>query len=220
MTFSIVARCTETGMLGGAVCSSSPAVASRCLSVRSQVGAALTQNFTDPTLGAKCTDLLAMGASAQQAMDIVVAGAEQAAYRQLALISLAGAPAAYTGTRCMDATAEAVGADCVAVGNLLASPQIAQRMVDAFAASRGHLATRLLDAMQAGLAAGGEREAVHSAGIVVSHDLAWPIVNLRIDWTPGDPISELQQLWQRWQLVMPTYMARALTPQHAPAEDH
>lgn len=219
MTFSLVARCRQTGMLGGAVSSSSPAVGSRCLFTTAGVGAALTQNFTDPLLGQQALALLAHGATAAQALDIVVANAEQADWRQLALIAPHGAPACFTGAQCLERKAMTLGSDCVAVGNLLADTRVTQAMVASFEASSGHLAARLVAAMQAGLAAGGETEAVHSAGLMVSHQQPWPIVNLRIDWTDGDPIAELAALWQRWEVVMPTYISRALTPQSAPAAD-
>lgn len=219
MTFSIVARCPETGMLGGAVCSSSPAVGARCLSAKRHVGAALTQNFTDPMLGQQCLELLARGASAQQAIDITRANAEQSDYRQLALIAPQGAPACFTGDLCMDTKAMAVGVHAVAIGNLLASADVPARMLETFEQSSGHLAGRLVAAMQAGLRAGGEIEAVHSAGVVVVQDLPWPIVDLRVDWTDSDPLAELESLWRRWESVMPIYVARALTPQTAPTTD-
>ncbi|MBD1550228.1 DUF1028 domain-containing protein [Pseudomonas typographi] len=219
MTFSLVARCASTGMLGVAVCSSSPAVAARCAYARAGIGAVLTQNFTDPSLGERGLELMSLGASATQAIEILARTASDPAYRQLAAIGPLGAPATHTGGLCLQATASAIGIDCAAVGNWLAAGDIAQRMVEAFTASQGHLAHRLLIAMRAGLEAGGEIEAVHSAGLKVMHEQPWPIADLRIDWTEACPITELEGLWALWEPRMPLYLARALQPAAAPAED-
>src|SRR5262249_8989777 len=90
MTFSIAARCARTGMLGIAVSSSSPAVAARCAYARAQVGAVGSQNITDPTLGPKLLDLIALGATAADAVRIVSGSAPYIAYRQLVAVDAAG----------------------------------------------------------------------------------------------------------------------------------
>jgi len=219
MTFSLVARCPNTGMLGVAVSSSSPAVAARCAHVRAGDGAVLTQNFTDPSLGERGLALLALGSSAEQTIEILARTASDPDFRQLAAIAPQGPPQTYTGSQCLQLQASAVGVDCAAIGNWLAADDVAQRMVQAFADSHGHLAQRLLIGLRAGLEAGGEIEAVHSAGLKVVHQLAWPIVDLRVDWTDACPVAELQALWTLWEPRMPLYIARALTPAEAPAED-
>ncbi|GAB4065519.1 DUF1028 domain-containing protein [Ancylobacter sonchi] len=219
MTFTLVARCRDTGMLGIAVSSSSPAVASRCIHARAGIGAFATQNFTDPTLGRRGLDLMEKGASAAQAIDIVSATASDAPFRQLAAIGLAGVPAGFTGASCLDKTAECVGADCVAVGNLLSSNRVPAAMVAAFEAATDHLAGRLITGLAAGLAAGGEVEMVRSAGVIVVADLPWPVADLRVDWHEDDPIAELGRHWAVWEPRMPLYHARALRPAEAPASD-
>lgn len=219
MTFSLVARCPATGMLGVIVSSSSPAVAARCAFARAGQGAVLTQNFTDPSLGERGIELLGRGASAEQALEILARTASDPAYRQLAAISPQGSPATHTGDHCLLLKAAATGSHCAAIGNWLAAEDVPRRMVQAFEASQGHLAQRLLLALRAGLEAGGEIEPVHSAGMKVVHDLAWPIVDLRVDWTEGCPVDELQSLWTLWEPRMPLYLARALQPADAPAED-
>lgn len=219
MTFSIVARCPSTGMFGMAVSSSSPSVAARCAHVRTGVGAFATQNFTDPSLGKRGLDLMELGSDAVQTIDIVSRTAKDRDYRQLAAIGKTGQPAAFTGQSCMKVVNEAATADAAAVGNLLASPLVPQAMVDAFDKAKGHLASRLLRAMRAGLEAGGEVEDVRSAGFVVVHELPWPIVDLRVDWTLGCPIHDLEQLWAVWEPRMSIYTARALQPADAPTTD-
>src|SRR5258707_9670058 len=90
MTFSLTARCPETGMLGMVISSSSPAVAARCVHVRASVGAVASQNITDPRLGQIGLDLLARGLSATEVSDALVASTPFIAYRQLAVVDAAG----------------------------------------------------------------------------------------------------------------------------------
>ncbi len=219
MTFSIVARCADTGMFGMAVSSSSPAVGARCAHVRPGVGAVGTQNFTDPTLGWRGLDLLERGASAGQCIAILSRTAADPDYRQLLAIGRDGEPAVHTGPACMALTAHSVGSDAAAAGNLLASGDVPGAMLAAFAQSRGHLAGRLIRAMRAGLDAGGETEPVRSAGLIVTDAVAWPVADLRVDWTEGCPITELTRLWSIWEPRMPIYLARALRPAEAPVTD-
>jgi uncharacterized Ntn-hydrolase superfamily protein len=220
MTFSIVGRCPDTGMFGVAVSSSSPAVGSRCASAVSGVGAALTQNFTDPTLGRRMLELMALGARAPEAVDIVGRGAADPEYRQLAAIGVIGEPGVFTGALCLKSTGMARSAHAAAIGNLLSNSDSPARMVEAFEGARGHLASRLLCALKAGLESGGEIEDVRSAGLMVVERTAWPVVDLRIDWTDGAcPIAALHDLWAVWEPRMGLYMARAVSPATAPETD-
>ena len=90
-------------------------------------------------------------------------------------------------------------------------------MVAAFTASTGPLGDRLLTAMRAGLDAGGEAGPIHSAGMKLVRDVAWPVADLRVDWTEGDPIAELGQLWQLYAPQLDAYVTRALDPREAPS---
>jgi len=78
------------------------------------------------------------------------------------------------------------------------------------------LGDRLIEALTAGLSAGGEAGPVHSAGLVVVRDVPWPVADLRVDWHDADPIGELARLWQRYKPQMDDYVARALNPERAP----
>ena len=215
MTFSISARCPASGMFGIAIASSSPAVAARCAHAASGVGVVATQNITDPRLGRDGLALMAQGASAAQARDILVATRPHIAYRQLALVDAQGGTATFSGTQTLGihATAEAPGA--VAAGNLLAQDKVPQAMIDGFAAADGALADRLLAAMRAARAAGGEAGPVHSAGLLLVRDVAWPVADLRVDWDDGDPIAVLGQLWARYEPQLTAYVDRALNPSAA-----
>jgi len=218
MTFSIAARCARSGMFGLAISSSSPAVAARCIFARAGVGAAATQNITDPSLGPRMLDLLALGASAEEAISVVRNSAAHIGYRQLALIDAAGRTATFSGDHILGRHAETHGRDAVAAGNLLASTAVIACMVEAFEVNPdAHLGDRLIAALQAALAAGGEEGPVHSAGLLIVKDVSWPIASLRIDWADDDPIGDLVKAWQIYAPQMEAYVTRALDPRDAPS---
>ena len=217
MTFSVSGRCAETGMFGIAVSSSSPSVAARCAHVRAGVGAVSTQNITDPRLGPKGLDLMAGGLSAEAALERLIAEAPHIEYRQLALIDGQGGTATYSGAKTLGTHATARGANVVTAGNMLTTTDIPQAMVEAFEAGRGHhLGDRLIAAMRAAIAAGGEEGPVHSMGLVMVNKVSWNVADLRVDWTEGDPIEECAALWERWRNEMDAYVTRALNPSGAP----
>jgi uncharacterized Ntn-hydrolase superfamily protein len=216
MTFSLVGRCARTGMLGLVVTSSSPAVAARCAWARGSVGAVATQNVTDPSLAPQVLDRMALGRPAADALNEVMASAPFAEYRQLAAIDAAGRTASYSGARTLGRHNSSSGKDCLAAGNLLADEKVTAAMVHAFEQRpRDHLAGRLLDALRAGAAAGGEQGPVHSCGLLVADRVTWPVTDLRVDWH-DDPIAELERLWAVWQPQEAAYLRRALDPMAAP----
>lgn len=217
MTFSISARCGRSGEFGIAVASSSPAVAARCAHARAGAGAVASQNITDPTLGPKGLDLLACGLSAGAALERLRAQAAQIEYRQVALVDRAGGTAAFSGDRTLGVHRTAQAPDVVAAGNLLAAPEVPERMVAAFLATADKpMGARLVAAMRAAVAAGGEAGPVHSAGLLVVRDVAWPVADLRVDWHESDPVGALAALWEIWAPQMDAYVTRALNPSGAP----
>lgn len=217
MTFSIAARCVETGMLGIVVSSSSPAVAARCAHARAGVGAFGTQNITDPRLGPAGLDLMAKGASAEEAIATLKQIAPHIAFRQLIAVDSKGGTAAHSGDHTLGTHATAQALNVVAAGNLLRDEEIPAKMVAAFQRAQGHLGDRLLTAMEAAIAAGGEEGPVHSAGMLIARDVPWPIADLRVDWSDGDPIAELRRLWGIYQPQLEDYVTRALNPTAAPS---
>lgn len=216
MTFSIAARCAETGAFALAVSSSSPAVAARCAHARAGVGAIASQNITDPSLGPRGLDLMQQGASAPEAIARLAERAPHAEYRQLAAVDTEGRTAHFSGAKTLGLHAAASGDNVVAAGNLLANETVPQVMVEAFLASEGHIAARALVAMRAALEAGGEEGSVHSAGLVVVDRVSWPVTDLRVDWHDEDPIGELSRLWKLWAPQEEAYVTRALDPDKAP----
>jgi uncharacterized Ntn-hydrolase superfamily protein len=216
MTFSLVARCARSGQFGMVISSSSPAVAARCAHVRAGVGAVASQNITDPGLGPILLDRLQDGMDAPAALAAVVAGRNHIAYRQLLVVDGAGRVAIHSGPNVLGIWNEARGTDCAAGGNLLANADIPARMVSAFEAATGHLGDRLMAALEAGLAAGGEAGPVHSAGMKIADRLSWPLVDLRIDWSE-DPIGQLRAAWAEYRPQMAAYVQRAEDPSQAPS---
>jgi uncharacterized Ntn-hydrolase superfamily protein len=217
MTFSLVARCASTGMFGVAISSSSPAVAARCAYARAGVGAATSQNVTDPRLGPRALRLMAEGATAPEAVAVIAREAPHPAFRQVLAVDAAGRAAVHSGPRALGVWAEARGADVASGGNLLADAGVPQAIVDAFTSSSGHLGDRLLASLRAGLAAGGEAGPVRSAGMLVVHEQAWPLVDLRCDWTEDCPIAALEAAWAVYRPQMDAYVTRALDPEAAPS---
>ena len=216
MTFSLLARCAETGRFGMVISSSSPAVAARCAHARAGVGVAATQNITDPTLGPLLLDRMAQGLSASDAMARVVAEAPHIDYRQLMAVDAAGGVALHSGSRILGVWGTAVGAGVVAGGNMLANPEVPAAMVAGFGTS-GDLGDRLVAALCAGRDAGGEAGPVHSAGLLRGGDESWPIAELRCDWTDdGDPIAAVARAWAVYAPQMPAYIQRAHDPREAP----
>jgi uncharacterized Ntn-hydrolase superfamily protein len=216
MTFSLVARCAQTGQFGMVISSSSPAVAARCAHVRAGVGAVASQNVTDPALGPLILDQLAAGLSAADALAAITTGRPHIDWRQLLVVDAKGQTAIHSGRQVLGIWGEARGVDCAAGGNLLANDIIPTAMIAAFQAAKGHLAERLMQALEAGLAAGGEAGPVHSAGLKVADRLSWPLVDLRIDWAEA-PIAMLRTAWDVYAPQMAAYVQRAEDPTQAPS---
>lgn len=217
MTFSIAGRCARTGMFGIAVSSSSPAVAARCIYARAGIGAVATQNITDPSLGPRGLDLLEQ-MPASDALGVLRQKAEHLHYRQLALIDREGRTAAFSGDKTLGTHDSAQATNAVAAGNLLGDARIPRLMVEAFLAdTEAHIGDRLLAAMRAALAAGGEEGPVHSAGMLIVHEVSWPVTDLRVDWADADPLGELAKLWDLWKPQAEAYVTRALDPSSAPS---
>lgn len=217
MTFSIIGRCAETGQLGIAISSSSIAVGARCPWVRAGVGAVASQNITLPALGPQILDALERGQLPPAALDQVLTANGWSEYRQVTVIDSYGQVALFSGKQALGVHNAVAGEQCAAAGNLLASQQVIQAMVDAFEQAGGHLADRLLAAMHAAVAAGGEAGPIHSAALKIAGELTWPLVDLRVDWAEHDPIGQLDGLWQAYRPQMNDYVTRALDPTRAPS---
>jgi len=216
MTFSVLGMCRQTGMFGAAVTTSSIGVGSRCPFARAGVGAVLTQHRTDPRLGPRGLELLAAGHSASQVMAALVQENPTSGWRQLAIIDTQGETAYYHGDRISSIHAAAQGNAVCAIGNILRSEAVPQAMVEAFGQDpEAHLAERLLRALEAGLAAGGERKQVKSAALLVVYEQPFPLVDLRVELAP-QPLVELRFLWELYRPQLELYVRRAIDPDSVP----
>jgi uncharacterized Ntn-hydrolase superfamily protein len=126
--------------------------------------------------------------------------------------------ASWTGTHILGTNAVSEAEDSIAAGNLLKTEKVPAAMTASFASGASlHLAERLLRALEAGLAAGGEAGAVHSAALIVHHEQPFALVDLRCDWNDDNPIAVLRRLWTDYEPQMNAYLTRALNPSGAPS---
>jgi len=217
MTFSLVAKCEETGMFGTAVTSSSPAVAARCSYTRSGVGAVSSQNITDPSLGNFALDLLEEGLTAKEAIAKITKEKKNLEFRQILIIDGSGQIAIHSGNNLLGIFSDSFGKNVLSAGNLLANKNVTKAVVDKFEKTQGDLGDRLVSALQGGLDAGGEAGPIHSAGMQISDKVSWPIVDLRCDWSDDCPVKKLSQLWKIYKPQVKDYLQRALDPTKAPS---
>ncbi|WP_445529597.1 DUF1028 domain-containing protein [Streptomyces cyslabdanicus] len=217
MTFSLLVR--DGGRFGIAVSSSSPAVAARVAHLRPGVGAAASQNITDPTLGPSLLERLAEHGDAERALTEVT-GAERTAktigYRQLTVLGRSGPGFVHSGPHTLGTYASATADGAVAAGNMLAGRHVPGVLLDAYLAAEGELEERLLAALRAAVAAGGEEGPVHSAGLAVVADVDWRVTDLRVDWAE-DPVDRLGELLDVWLPQRDDYVRRGLDPASAPS---
>ncbi|MAY46438.1 MAG: fimbrial assembly protein FimA [Rhodobacteraceae bacterium] len=217
MTFSLVARCAKTGMFGIAISSSSPAVAARCAYARAGVGAVSSQNVTDPTLGPLTLDLMERGMPAPEAIAEVQKRGKFIEYRQVLAVDVAGQTAIHSGPNSLGIWTQAQAKNVASGGNMLANDGVPQAIVDGFLGTNGHIGDRLIAAMRAGLAQGGEAGPVHSAGMMLVDKVSWPVADLRCDWTEDCPIEAIATAWDVYKPQLDAYIQRAIDPREAPS---
>jgi len=217
MTFSLVARCPDTGMFGIAISSSSPAVAARCAYTRAGVGAVASQNITDPSLGPFTLDLMQGGKSAAEAIAGVRDQGRFVEYRQVLAVDNQGRTAVHSGPNSLGIWTQAQGQNVASGGNLLANEGVPQAIVDGYLSVTGHIGDRLISALRAGLAAGGEAGPVHSAGMQIADKVSWPVADLRCDWTEDCPVEAVATAWEVYKPQLDAYIQRALDPREAPS---
>ncbi|MCZ8374148.1 MAG: DUF1028 domain-containing protein [Beijerinckiaceae bacterium] len=194
MTWSIVAKDHATGQLGIAVSTCAFAVGARVPFIETGTGAIASQAFVNPFYGLRGMALLRAGATAQQALDILKAQDEGRGQRQAHLQDKAGRIAAYTGADCVPWCGHLVRETFSVAGNMLAGPEVIAETARIFEA-RGELpfAKRLIAALQAGEAAGGDKRGKQSAALLIHDDEDYALFDLRVD-DHADPLAELARL--------------------------
>ena len=196
MTWSILAR-DESGRLGLAIASRFFAVGALCVHSRVGVGVIATQALVNPHYGPHGLALLQAGRDAASVVQLLTQADEGRDQRQLHVMPALGSAAAHTGAACVDWCGHVVHEDFSIAGNMLAGPQVLQATADAFVASAGQpLAGRLIAALLAGDAAGGDKRGRQSAALRIQGGEDYPELDLRVD-DHDNPFAELQRLHEK-----------------------
>jgi uncharacterized Ntn-hydrolase superfamily protein len=211
MTWSIIARDSSTGRFGIAVATRFFAVGARVPHIAAGIGAVATQALVNPYYGIDGLTLLRAGKSPQQAIDLLKAGDSGHASRQVHLMDAGGRIAAYTGRECLDWCGHVEGEGFSVAGNMLTGAGVVEDTAATFAANaRLPFAQRLIAAMRAGEAAGGDRRGKQSAALLIHGSEEWSELDLRVD-DHADPLGELERLegvsrerWVQFRRFLPT----------------
>ena len=196
MTWSIVARDAEAA-IGVAIASRFLAVGALCVHTGRAVGALSTQALMNPMYGHAGIDRLAAGETAQAALAALVSADGGRDHRQLHLVGAHGEPAAFTGPSCIGWCGHRIAADFSVAGNMLAGPEVIDETARAFREAAGApLAERLLAAMGAGLAAGGDKRGQQAAALRIHAGEDYPALDLRVD-DHAMPLVELERLYRK-----------------------
>lgn len=196
MTWSILARDAQ-GRLGAAIASRFFAVGALCVHACRGVGILSTQALMNPLYGAQGMELLAGGRSASQVVEALTSADAGRDQRQLHVLPAQGRPAAWTGSACVDWCGHFLGEDFSIAGNMLAGAQVVEATARAFVQSQGQdLAQRLLAALAAGEAAGGDKRGKQAAALRIQGDEDYPELDIRVD-DHEEPVAELQRLYRR-----------------------
>ncbi len=194
MTWSLIARDTE-GQFGVVIASRFFAVGALCVHTQPTAGALCTQALMNPLYGSSGLELLASGLSPEEVVRRLVdtdGGREQ---RQLHLMDSAGRAAAHTGAQCVAWCGHQVFEDFSVAGNMLAGPQVLDATAQTFVSTAGRpLAERLIAAMQAGEAAGGDKRGKQAAALRIHAGEVYPALDLRVD-DHAEPLTELRRLY-------------------------
>jgi uncharacterized Ntn-hydrolase superfamily protein len=194
MTWSIIAR-DASGAFGIAIASRFFAVGALCPHIRSGVGAVATQALVNPLYARPALDALEHGTAPQQALQQVTASDEGRDHRQIHAIDAHGETAAYTGAACIDWCGHTSGKGYSVAGNMLAGPQVISATAAAYeAASALPFAERLIAALAAGEAAGGDKRGKQGAALLIHTTEEYPALDLRVD-DHVEPVQELRRLY-------------------------
>lgn len=211
-TFSIIGRCARTGMLGVAIATSEMSVGSRCIHVRAGVGAVITQASTNPRLGHLGLHLLAGGYSAARALEEIAANDGHVERRQLGCLDNRGTTAGRTGADNRPWAGHRIADNVAAAANAVTSPEVVAGMFETFQTGADlPLWERLLRALEAGKAAGGQPDGEQSGGLYVVDREPFSLVDLRVDLHP-DPVAELRRIADRYFPLIPYYNLRPQDP--------
>ena len=198
----MVARCSRTNEVGVCVATAIPAVGSVVPYAEAGVGAIATQALTNVIYGTFGLELLRSGLSPQEALERMLREDPERESRQVIMIDARGRTAAFTGKANVDWKGHLVGENYVVGGNMLVSAQVIQAMAEAFETSAGELEERLLNALEAGQKAGGDKRGKRSAALLVMKRREYrgirPLIDLRVDFHE-DPVKELRRIFEAYK---------------------
>ena len=197
MTYSIVARDAASGRFGIAIQSRWPFVGAGCPWVESGVGAVATQSYTEIAHGPNGLARLRSGDAASVALEALLASDRGAAVRQVGIVDSSGTAAAYTGARCVEAAGHLTAEGVSVQANMMERASVWPAMLAAFQGSEGDFVDRLMAALRAAEAEGGDLRGRQSASLVVSGTPGDPPWKREIDIHVGDhgsPLDELERL--------------------------
>jgi uncharacterized Ntn-hydrolase superfamily protein len=207
VTFSIVAADPDAGDWGIAVASRFPCVGAVVPWAKAGVGAVATQSWANTAFGPEGLRLMAEGVPAEEAVSSLIAEDEGRDDRQVGFVDAAGRAATFTGSTCMSWAGGATGHGFAAQGNILAGEEVVAELVRVFSETEGDLCDRLLSALLAGDAAGGDRRGRQSAALLVVREGGGyegrndRYIDLRVDDHPDAP-HELARLFEVWDTTM------------------
>src|SRR5262245_521236 len=194
MTWSLIARYPESGAFGIAVATRFFAVGALCPHALGGVGALATQALINPTYGPRGLRMLREGTPARTVVEVLTASDEGRATRQLHVQDAAGTIAAFTGDACVPWCGHAIRQAFSVAGNMLAGPEVIAETARAYEeAATLPFPRRLIAALKAGEAAGGDKRGKQSAALVIYTTEEYPALDLRVDDHP-DPLTELERL--------------------------
>jgi uncharacterized Ntn-hydrolase superfamily protein len=196
MTWSIIARDPASGAFGVAIATRFFAVGSLCPHAQSGVGALSTQALMNPHYGAQGLELLRAGVPAPEAVQRLVAPDEGREQRQVHIIDAAGRIGQHTGRQCVDWCGAVAGDGFSVAGNMLANERVIRETARAFQGSRKSFADRLIGALEAGEAAGGDKRGKQSAALLIYSGEDYPELDLRVD-DHVEPLIELRRLYDK-----------------------
>jgi uncharacterized Ntn-hydrolase superfamily protein len=196
MTWSIIARDAADGTFGVAIATRFFAAGALCPHAESGVGALSTQALVNPHYGKQGLELLRAGMAAPEVVKRLVAPDAGREQRQLHVIDTAGRIGQHTGAQCLDWCGAVAGGGFSVAGNMLAGPRVISETAEAFQKSHRPFAERLIAALEAGEAAGGDKRGKQSAALIIHSTEDYPKLNLRVD-DHAEPLVELRRLYEK-----------------------
>ena len=212
MTFTVVARCPKTRMLGVAMATHAPAVGNRCPVVIPRMGAASVQAIADPRLWLLCTRLIGLGYHAPKIVADLEASDPNASLRQIGVVDAWGHAAAMTGSENGAHAGHIIGEGWLVMGNGIVGPQVTEAMANAMRTTGAEVfEERLVRAVEAGGRAGGQADGHFSSSLLVFGDEPFAYIDLRVD-VHEEPIGELRRIFEWFRPLLPYYSERPYNP--------